>query len=235
MTEQIESQKQQGNSAVEYVLAGLGGVLGGIVGIGASPLALYFLSKKFNGAAKWGLWAAIGVIGAPVSAAITVAMLPGECEEQVATKPAAVEQSVESTAPAPNSAYGLQEKIVSGDRAITVMEASTQEGITPQNQFADPITGTVVLVGLAIENTGNESGNMMFSSFTLTDSQGRSYDELSATDTSFSIWKDEVGFKSRSEDLYPGEARMDVVAFRVAPDASGFTMEWKGNQVDLGI
>ena len=44
-----------------------GTVTGGLVGMFASPIAYWMLGKKFSGPNRWLVWAAIGIVGAPVS------------------------------------------------------------------------------------------------------------------------------------------------------------------------
>lgn len=131
--------------------------------------------------------------------------------------------------PVPQSQLGRM--VTVRDRAIIVSKVETLDGIQVDNQFATPITGELVLLRMTVANKGNTSGAMTFSSFELRDSQGRIYDEI--TDLTYSLWRDTQGVKSRTEDMYPGEARPDLAVFRVSPGASGFTLLWNGEEIPL--
>lgn len=135
--------------------------------------------------------------------------------------------------PEPRKNYDatLNEPVQGRDRTITATKITQSDGLSISNQFADPITGTIIYVEFTVENSGNDSGNIIFSSFDLEDSQGRSYDEI--TDLTYSLWRDEQDYGSRGDDMFPGESRREVAAFRVAPDANGFRMKWNGKTIKL--
>ena len=115
----------------------------------------------------------------------------------------------------------------SGGRSVMVTELTIREnGLPLDNPFSDPIHGRIAIVALELANISQESGNFAFSSFELEDAQGRTYSEIS--DVSYAIWRNEQNIGSRVDDYDPGEARQEAAAFRVAPDASGFQLTWKG-------
>ena len=101
-----------------------------------------------------------------------------------------------------------------------------EDGLPLDNPFSDPIHGRIEIVALELANTSQESGNFAFSSFELEDAQGRTY--LEVADVSYAIWRNEQNIGSRVDDYDPGEAQQEAAAFRVAPDASGFQLTWKG-------
>lgn len=88
-----------------------------------------------------------------------------------------------------------------------------------------------IVVPFVVTNTSNRTGNIFFNEFLLTDGQQRQYGEID--DLSYSLWRSEVRVKPRSEELYPGEHRMDVAAFIVAPDANTFSLHWKDQIISL--
>lgn len=128
----------------------------------------------------------------------------------------------------PEALPTIGETVIDGDRAIAVKEVQTFDGIRVSNQFTEPVDGTVVAVFFGVKNTGRDSGNILFSSFELRDAQGRTYKELDGT--TYSLWRSDYSIKDRSSDLFPGETRLDVAAFRTSPDASGFTLIWNGKE-----
>lgn len=138
-------------------------------------------------------------------------------------------EAVASTA---SPSYSIGDVVRGRDRAIMVTKVEMVNGIRVSNQFADPIDGDIVVVRFNVQNTGNESGNIVFSQFELEDSLGRKYEEIQP-DLTYSLWREEQGIKDRSEDMYPTEARADLAAFRVAPDASGLVFNWNTERIAL--
>lgn len=75
MTETLEIKKPLSERPIGYVLAVLGGLLGGPLGLVTSPGALFLLNKNMKGKEgkqpnRFAIWALIGIIGAPISLAI---------------------------------------------------------------------------------------------------------------------------------------------------------------------
>jgi len=151
--------------------------------------------------------------------------------EEVATSGNESHRTTTETIQEQDSEYDLDDFVEFDGRAIIAKKVSKVNEISVDNQFTEPISGEIILVEFSVKNTSNESGSLYFSQFKLIDSQGREYDEL--TDSTYSMWRDDNGFASRGEDYYPGEVRRDVAAFRVAPGASGFKLEWKGKLINL--
>lgn len=127
--------------------------------------------------------------------------------------------------------FKVGDEIDFGGRRIRVTDFAEMNDIVSDNAFIDSVRGRIIYVSFVATNTSDATGNMLFSNFTLKDSQGRSYSELDAM--GYKAWRRSNGVQNRGNDLYPGERRVDVAAFRVAPDATGFTMVWNGNAIAL--
>jgi len=123
------------------------------------------------------------------------------------------------------------EWMVRGDRAIAVTGHGELDGIQRIQRSNDVISGRIVFATLTMQNHSAETGDFAFSTFELSDSQGRTSSEI--TDTTYSLWRSDSDIQSRTKAYYPGEVRKDLVAFVVAPDASGFTLEWKEGSIPL--
>jgi hypothetical protein len=95
----------------------------------------------------------------------------------------------------------------------------------------DPINGRIVFATLMMQNHSKKTDNFFFDDFRLQDGQGRTYTEIS--DSTYTFWREELGFSMRGNDYYPGEVRKEVVAFVVAPDASDFTLTWRFGSIPL--
>ena len=70
-----------------------GTITGGLVGMFASPIAYWMLGRKFSGSNRWLAWAAIGLIGSPLSLVFSGAMIPPvphPIAQSTPSKPAAV-------------------------------------------------------------------------------------------------------------------------------------------------
>ena len=146
--EQIESPKKHGNSAFEYVLASIGGLLGGPVGIGASLLVLYLLGKLVHGTSKWSLWFFIGFFGAPfcmsASIPLTVALIPESFwESQVAKLEAQVAKQE------------FQEGVENATNAANLVQ--TAESQPDWEQVADLWTAAIENMEAVPENSANKA------------------------------------------------------------------------------
>jgi ARC6-like, IMS domain/Domain of unknown function (DUF4352) len=111
---------------------------------------------------------------------------------------------------------------VRSDRAVKVDRIQTFDRIVADNTFASPIEGKggkLIVVYLTLKNTGNESGNMVWSVFQLKDKEGRKYDEIDNFMTK-SIWLKEQGLDRDNEQIFPGGTAQTAKIFRVANDAS---------------
>lgn len=120
-------------------------------------------------------------------------------------------------------------RMVSDGYAVTAGDAKTVESL--QVDYLEPVAGPLVLVKFTSENIGNGTDGLLFSQFELTDAQGRTYSEVS--DVAYTSWRYAEGYEAREKRYYPGEARIEIAAFQVAPDASGFTFGWEGQRVPV--
>lgn len=116
-----------------------------------------------------------------------------------------------------------------GDRSVTVKGSELVDSINPSNQFSSPIEakgGKLAVVYLSLKNTGQESGNMMFTDFKMVDSQGRTYDQLQDFEElgSLYMWMEDKGLSSPEDQLFPGGENETAIVFRVAPDAEGLQL-----------
>jgi hypothetical protein len=225
------------------ITGAVGFFTGGLAGAIASPIVFHQYHQRLkNTPLRWLAWAGTGLIVAPLLLGMQAAILdiqnlqPANQSELPSRVVPSVAETTNSAANPSTSSQSTQlfkagDVVTAGDRSITVGQVTTSNGLKADNPFAEAIDGQIVLVYFTLTNSGSESGNVLFSSFQLSDQQGRRYDEIS--DLSYSLWRDEQSLKSRSDDLYPGESRSDVAAFRIAPDASGFTLDWKGQHIQL--
>ena len=120
-------------------------------------------------------------------------------------------------------------KSIRGDRSVAVTNSREYTTIHSGNQFIDPVRskgGKLIAVFLTIKNTGNESGNMFWTTFKLTDSQGRKYDDVEDFSEIMAInsWAESLGLADPGDQLFPGASANTVVVFRVAPNASGLKL-----------
>jgi len=88
--------KQLSEKPLGYILAVAGGVLGGPIGMVASPLALLALNKvqkPSDGKTpnRFKSWALTGIVGAPICLGITASFAPTSQKPSVATAPQAIE------------------------------------------------------------------------------------------------------------------------------------------------
>ena len=95
----------------------------------------------------------------------------------------------------------------------------------------DPINGRIIFATLMMQNHSKMTDNFIFDDFRLQDGQGRTYSEI--TESTYTAWREHLGFGMRGDDYYPGEVRKEVVAFIVAPDASDFTLTWRFGSIPL--
>jgi hypothetical protein len=119
------------------------------------------------------------------------------------------------------------------DRAIKVLGVQAMDSIPSGNPYVEsPVAKGVFLVLVAeATNTGKETGNLAFSSFELTDAQGRTY----TTDDSFSVARvaDQFAKGAKNDDIPPGLTNRFPLVFDVTPDATGLILNWKGHQIDI--
>jgi hypothetical protein len=215
-----------------YVLSVLGGLLGGPLGLIASPAVLFGLGKVMKGASgktpnRFLAWAAVGVVGAPLC------WVPIISQSDVANQGSGSEQVRTADRGGAVIPLGTVEA-VRGDRSLGVTGSREFSSISVSNQFMDPVAskgGRLVAVYLTIKNTGKESGDMSWTRFRLKDSEDRTYDAISdfSEITTISMWTEEQGLASPGDQLFPGGTANTVAVFRVAPDATGLRLNVNQN------
>ena len=106
---------------------------------------------------------------------------------------------------------------VTADRSITVTGLSELNSIN--SEFMGSVEsdgGKLIAVYFTAENTGMDSGDMSFTNMALIYSQGRSYDTQ--------------GLGDKNDQMFPGGSTDSVEVFRVAPDATDFTLKIKNTE-----
>ncbi|HEY9879283.1 MAG TPA: hypothetical protein V6D29_12575 [Leptolyngbyaceae cyanobacterium] len=127
--------------------------------------------------------------------------------------------------------FRLGDWIVRRGRAIAVTGYQELSEIRSSNYSQAAISGRIIVVTMKAQNRSTVIGDLAFSTFELIDEQGRKYREI--TDPEYSLWRNRQGYESRISAYYPGEIREEVAAFVVPPDASRFSLLWRGGLVPL--
>jgi hypothetical protein len=127
---------------------------------------------------------------------------------------------------------------VRNDRAIKVTNIETVDRISPNNEFMKPVEekgGQLVVVYMTLKNTGEESGNMIWTKFQLIDSLGRKYDTIDDFEENISIntWLKKHQLEDAGIQMFPGATSETAKVFRVAPDASDFKIVVNGKSFKI--
>ncbi|MBG1258336.1 hypothetical protein [Nostoc commune] len=127
---------------------------------------------------------------------------------------------------------------VKSDRAVQVVAVETINRIVPNNEFMKPVEakgGQLVVIGMKLKNSGQESGDMMYTKFQLLDSQGRKYNEINNFEEMISLnaWLKENDVEEAGSQMFPGETIKIAKVFRVASDASDFKLVVNGNLISI--
>lgn len=120
---------------------------------------------------------------------------------------------------------------VRADRSLQVDRVELVNSL--EVPYGEPLTagtGKLAVVYFQVQNTGKESGSLVFSSYQLVDSQGRKYAEITDFIEAGQVWSwsESQGLGSASKQLFPGETAPTAKVFRVAPDATGFSLTVNG-------
>ncbi len=196
------AKKQLSEKPLGYILAPLGGVLSGSIGMFASLAVLF------------------GIIGVPSCLAffgVTTETATRPSDDIVASRPpAAVPLGVEAK--------------IRNNRSLKVISSRTYSQISSSNPFLDMSVqskgGKLIAVFMTVKNTGQESGNLFWTKFQLRDSQEQIYDSIEDFQDLMIInmWAEEQGFQGAGNQLFPGGTAEIVVVFRVSPDAKNLTL-----------
>ena len=173
------------------------------------------------------VWAGLGCVGLLFFGFVgCVALVATPDTQTKATNPSAQQGSVQSG----SKTIPLTEKAnTRTDRALAVNSLELVEQLSAGDGFTAPLEakgGKIAIVRMTLENTGKDSGDSAFTMAKLIDSQGRSYDQIQDAEESGTIylWEEAEGLGSTSDQLFPGGTAEIAKVFRVAPDASGFTL-----------
>jgi hypothetical protein len=216
-----------------YVLAVAGGLLGGAIGLFLSPLVLFFLGKVMTEEGdtkpkRVRAWALIGIIGAPLSFSLTSAIYSSNPDTSSTPPPAPSgipsQPSTSSNSSQQSVPLGVEEQ-VKDDRAMKVTGSEFLSSLSTDNQFMEPLGakgGKLVVVYVTIKNIGKESGNMFWSQFALTDSQGNKYADIEDFSEMMTVnmWAKSKGLAETGDQLFPGGTANSAIVFRVAPNAN---------------
>lgn len=119
---------------------------------------------------------------------------------------------------------------VRSDRSIKVTNSKSYSRISMNNPYMDmsvkPRGGKLIGVFVTVKNTGRQSGNLFWSTFQLTDNQGRIYDSIQDIEDMvvINMWANEQGYDDLLSQLFPGGTADVVIVFRVAPDAENLRL-----------
>ncbi|PSO85894.1 MAG: hypothetical protein BRC43_12830, partial [Cyanobacteria bacterium QS_3_48_167] len=229
------------NDTKDYVISSITGLFtGGPLGLIASPFSLkLFANVSKTDRGKWIKWALAGLIGSPLCLGITAGFLPSEETSQMAQESSSETESgsqgkATSTSPGAN---GVGDQVEVSGRAIRVDNVQITDFLGINNSYYEniPTKGKFVVIDMTWWNTSNETGDMLWSSFTLKDSKGREYGEIDGSDRdAFYRYEEENGYGSMDDSLFPGGSAKDGVVFEVPPNATDFTLVWKGKEINLG-
>jgi hypothetical protein len=124
-------------------------------------------------------------------------------------------------------------KVEFSGRSVEIIKILQLYNLSSKNPMCETITGRIILIEMNFQNTSKKTCNFQFSDFKIIDGNECIYDEL--FDTTYTMWRQEKGFKMRAEDYYPGEIRQEVACFRVSPTAQNFCLKWNGQKITLWI
>ncbi|MEL6385156.1 MAG: DUF4352 domain-containing protein [Cyanobacteria bacterium J06626_18] len=116
---------------------------------------------------------------------------------------------------------------VRSDLTVAVTQVEKPESISSsRGATLAPEGGKLVIVYLKVGNTGSDSGDMLRTQFRLTDSQGRTYDELLTPEESgtVNLWSQDRGLDDSASQISPGDSINIAKVFRVAANAEGLRL-----------
>lgn len=127
---------------------------------------------------------------------------------------------------------------VRGDRAIQIEYSEIVDSISSGNQFFESVDakgGKLAVVYMTLKNTGQESGDMLWTEFQLIDGKERKYDEIEDFEEAASVnsWLESQGLERASNQLFPGATAQTAKVFRVAPDASDLKLLANDKSFDI--
>ena len=108
-----------------------------------------------------------------------------------------------------------------------LLKAGCDRALQTSSSFSSPISGEgglILVVYMTLSNTGKESGDMTWTSFTVEDANGFEYSELKGRSFDLSLWRDAMGLGDSDDQLFPGQNKQIAKVFRVKRDATGMKL-----------
>lgn len=226
-------KKPLSEKAAGYFLATLGGLLGGPLGLIASPLVLFGLNKSMQ--AKGGkapnrfrAWALAGIIGAPLSLGVFGGLV--EPQSAISSGSSAGSSSIQAKKVETLVTHKpVQPKVnflSAGDFTLSDISISRYRGDTGNADIA----GELWVVHANVKNTGKETKVPAYSLRTsLKDSQGRMFKKGDFAISINSIVNESFGGQKVTrftDGVLPGltRKRVEVGVFDVSPGAQGLKL-----------
>ena len=226
---QVENQKPLSERPLGYCLAVAGGLLGAPLGLLTSPAVLYVLNQQMKGKEgkqpnRFAAWALIGIIGAPISLAISnPAFRQGY--EQGSSAPEATTNSSSN-----NTSQSKEEKpatsITTGDFTISNVKITPYKGDT---KGAD-VAGELWAVYASVTNNSKETKVPAHNLTTeVIDSEDRKFKSADFVVTSNAIVGEAFGgakVTRFTDGILPGSTRdnVEVGIFDVTQGATGLRL-----------
>ena len=116
---------------------------------------------------------------------------------------------------------------VRSDRTVAITQVEKPASIASSSgATVVPKDGKLITVYLKIGNTGSGPGDMLWAKFQLTDSQGRTYDEILNPEESstINVWSQEKGLDDSTSQIVPEDSINIAKVFRVASNAEGLRL-----------
>jgi hypothetical protein len=129
----------------------------------------------------------------------------------------------------------INERVEVGNRAITVENVYFTDCLESTDEFDDPIFpktgGKFICVELTVENTGKETGNIIFSTFQVMDENGYKFDAVDESE--IYLYASELGFDATFESIRPKSSAIILKVFEVNEDSNKLNLYWKGKSINL--
>jgi hypothetical protein len=209
----------------DVIITGVAGLFTGCV-IGA-PLSVtsFLLWKKagVNGAARWWVWAATGLVGVPLSWILLIGLVsPSSTRQASSLNPASSTGSTSAESSKTDSDVKVGEFQTEDFQYtnVRIVPYQIQNSFTAQQAN---VAGKLYEVTADVKNIGKESEAPHLSSIEVTDSQGRTFKEAD-----FVVRNDGLAKGQNSTDyILPGQAKQNIRLSMVdaSPDATGFTLK----------
>jgi len=227
---QVENQKPLSERPLGYGLALLGGLLGAPLGLLTSPAVLYVLNQQMKPKEgkqpnRFAAWALIGIIGAPISLAISNPAFRQGYEQGASVSESTSGES-SSNKESQNNEDDAADSITAGDFTISKVKISPYRGDT---KGAD-IAGELWAVYASITNNSKETKVPAHNLTTeVIDSEDRKFKSADFVVTTNAIVDEAFGGEKVTrftDGILPGSTRNDVEVgvFDVTKGAAGLRL-----------